>query len=403
MKVLFCHDGPLKRDEFNNYYGVAHNNATFSRYYTIAENLTVAIRVNKVSKTEAEIKLSKITVSPFDVISCPNLASLKGILFDKRKTEEILKKEITKSDYVVARLPSIIGSLAADTARKLKKPCLIEVVACPWDALWNHSLKGKLTAPFMYYATKRRVKDAAFVLYVTNEFLQYRYPTNGKSVNCSNVALKDFDDAVLEQRLEKAYNLHKDNKLIIGTTAAFDVRYKGQKYIIEALGNLKQRGITNFEYQLVGRGNQNYLQSIAEKNNVTNQIKFLGALRHEQVFDWLDTIDIYAQPSRQEGLPRALIEAMSRGCPAIGAKTGGIPELLEKEYIFSNTRHEVMEICDILLRFNQEKRITQSIRNYEFSKQFEKNLLEQRRKMFFEEFRDFVLFDSTANLADLFI
>ena len=51
------------------------------------------------------------------------------------------------------------------------------------------------------------------------------------------------------------------------------------------------------------------------------------------MFELLDECDIYLQPSLQEGLPRSVIEAMSRGCACIGAATAGIPELLESEYV----------------------------------------------------------------------
>ena len=51
----------------------------------------------------------------------------------------------------------------------------------------------------------------------------------------------------------------------------------------------------------------------AKKMNVSNFIQFDGTLPSGQkVYDWLDEVDIYLQPSFQEGLPRALIEAMSR-------------------------------------------------------------------------------------------
>src|SRR5690606_15570335 len=118
------------------------------------------------------------------------------------------------------------------------------------------------------------------------------------------------------------------NKIIIGTTAAIDVKHKGQQYVIEALGELKKNGYTKFEYHLVGGGDPAYLKSIAKRHNIEENIHFLGTLPHNKVFEWLDNIDIYVQPSRQEGLPRALIEAMSRGLPAFGANTAGIPELL---------------------------------------------------------------------------
>ncbi|SIS82759.1 glycosyltransferase family 4 protein [Salimicrobium salexigens] len=388
MEVLFCHDGPLRKDEQGNYYGTAHNDDTFKRYYNIADNVSVAIRVNDISKSEAKKDLSKITVSPFEVVECPNVSSLKGILIKRKKTREIIKEAVLNSDYVVVRLPSVIGFIGIDFAKKLNKPYLVEMVACPWDAFWNHSWKGKVVAPFMYFATKKRVKNARYTVYVTNNFLQNRYPTKGEYVNCSNVSLNNFDDSVYYNRINKIKNLNDESKIIIGTTAAVNVRYKGQKYIIEALGELKKSGIQNFEYQLVGGGDQSYLKSIAEKHNVLEQVKFFGSMPHSKVFDWLERIDIYAQPSRQEGLPRGLIEAMSKGLPAFGANTAGIPELLNEDFIFSNTKRNIKEICDILISFDKNLMLYQAEINFEESKKYNKETIEERRRKFFSKFKE---------------
>ncbi len=45
-----------------------------------------------------------------------------------------------------------------------------------------------------------------------------------------------------------------------------------------------------------------------------NQIKLLGPLSHDEIFEWLDSIDIYIQPSLLEGLPRALWRQWLVGC-----------------------------------------------------------------------------------------
>lgn len=373
-------------DKRGNYYGVAHNDEMFKRYYAIAENLSMITRIARVSEKETT-GLSKITVKPFSVIECPNTASLKGQLFERRKAERIIEKAVQNTDYVVAR-NSRIALIAIKYAKKYNKPYLLEVVACPWDAMWNHSLKGKILAPFSYLSLKRVAKNSQYVVYVTNDFLQRRYPTKGKSTNCSNVALTEFDDKVLERRLEKIESMDESSKVIIGTTAAVNVRYKGQQYVIKALGKMKRQGITNFEYQLVGGGDQSYLRKIAEKHDVVDQVKFLGPMPHSNVFEWLETIDVYAQPSRQEGLPRALIEAMSRAVPAFGAKTAGIPELLESDFIFSNTKRNIEEICQILNSFDEDTLLAQAKRNYEEAKKYDKEIIEKRRRDFFEGFRD---------------
>ena len=351
MKVVFAHDHIFYKYKDEYYSRGGLSGEVLQRYVNIFKDVTVISR-----QKEIDILTNKLTCASIKgvrFVGIPNFKSIKTF-YKIIETNKIIENEVRQSDCLIARLPSSIGSLTIKYAIRHNKPYLIEVVGCAWDALWNHSLKGKFVAPYMYFKTKKLVNDANYVVYVTNEFLQKRYPTKGKSINCSNVALKEFDDNVLKARLNKINNMKGNSRIVIGTTAAVDVRYKGQQFVIEALGKLKKQGITNYEYQLVGGGDQTYLKSVAEKFNVTDQVKFLGSIPQSKVFNWLDTIDIYAQPSRQEGLPRALIEAMSRALPSFGANTAGIPELLEPEYIFSNTRRNIDEICNILQSFTKD-------------------------------------------------
>ena len=46
------------------------------------------------------------------------------------------------------------------------------------------------------------------------------------------------------------------------------------------------------------------------------------------VTEQLDAADVFVLPSRQEGLPRAMIEAMARSLPCVGSDVGGISELI---------------------------------------------------------------------------
>src|SRR5690625_3990158 len=213
MQVLFCHDGPLKVDVEGNFYGIAHSNEMFKRYCTLANRVSTVIRLRTFREGEKKNNYSKITLPSFKVYEIPNLNTAKGILFKKNKAREIIENAITDSDYVVARLPSISGFIAIDYAKKYNKPYITEVVACPWDAHWNHSFKGKLVALPMYLATKKRVKESKYVVYVTNKFLQKRYPTRGNSVNCSNVALPMIDENVLNNRIKKINNKDKSDKI----------------------------------------------------------------------------------------------------------------------------------------------------------------------------------------------
>lgn len=380
MKGLFCYDGPISCDEQGKYFGTVLNNQVFKRYFSIVDSLDISIRVE--SRTSQNDKVSQITLENLNIINIPNISTISGII-NRKEANRILENSIKNADILFIRLPSFIGNIAVKIAEKLNKPYLIEMVGCPWDSLWNHSIKGKIIAPYMWTITKLNIKRAKYVVYVTNSFLQKRYPTKGKSVNCSNVELPKPDNAILEKRLKKI--LKPKEKIIIGTAAALNVRYKGQQCIIKAISKLKDEGIY-CEYQLVGWGDSLYLRERAKEYGVEDRVKFIGTLPHEQVFSWIDNIDIYAQPSKQEGLPRALIEAMNRGCPAIGARSGGIPELLEEDYIFSKARKNIEEICDIIKTFNTEKMVEQAKRNFLESKQYNKELIQERRESFFFDF-----------------
>ena len=82
-------------------------------------------------------------------------------------------------------------------------------------------------------------------------------------------------------------------KIILGTAAFLDVKWKGHIYVIKALAELKKQGIENIEYQMIGSGTGKKIVKLANKLGVSEQVVILGAKKHEEVFNWLDEIDIY--------------------------------------------------------------------------------------------------------------
>jgi len=394
MKLLFVHSTKVKEDKEGNLYtNRSYNEDVWNRYLSISSELSFIARkdsniydVNYAQKTFNLLDDKKIKF-----IEIPNLtSSFKSYLSIQKNKElhKIIKEHVMKSDCLIIRLPSSLGNIAIKYARLFNKPYLTEVVGCAWSALWYHSLKGKILALKSYLKMKKSVKNSPFIIYVTNEFLQRRYPTLGKSINCSNVVLQEFDDKVLENRLNKIRNKSKNDTIVLGTIGALDVRYKGQKHVIKAISKLNRQGFC-FEYHLVGGGDKTYLNNVARKYDVVDKVKFLGSLSHENIFKYLDSIDIYIQPSDTEGLPRALIEAMSRGCPAIGTNVGGIPELLDDDCIFKKS--DSNELASIIksIGLNKDWLIKIAKRNFEEAKKYDKKVIEERRNRFLKEFSEY--------------
>lgn len=392
MRLLFVHDTKLKVDTKGTYYtGGSFNKDVWDRYLSLTSEFSVIARKeSKVYDTETARKsFNYFDKEKINFIEVPNInSSLSNFInyHQRKKLRNIVKKAVLQSDYIIARLPSFNGNMAINFAKKYGKPYLVEVVGCSWDALRNYNIKGKIIAPFSYYSQKKSIKDADYAIYVTKNFLQSRYPAKGKSINCSNVSLTELDESILEKRINSIQNKNLENKLVIGTIAAVDVNYKGQDLIIKALSNLKKEGYMNFEYQLVGQGDPTRLSSIARKYDVMDQVQFFGPLPHKKVLNWLDSIDIYAQPSKTEGLPRALIEAMSRGLLCIGTNTGGIPELLNDEFLVSINKNNDKEISNLIKGINKRELLEQAKVNFAKSKEYQKNLIDERRHQFLLNF-----------------
>ena len=384
MDLLFVHDVKAEIYENEVFARIYGYDIWKERYLPSFDNIQVCFRTKNSKKN-----LNGIS----DKSSGDNLSFEKRIgmfkgpdVFFSRRIKGILRENIKKNDVVIVRLDSFMGLQTIRECRKMKVPYMIELVGCAWDSFWNHGITGKVLAPYLFFRTRKEVKRAPFVVYVTSEFLQRRYPTKGINTNISNVKLNKQNKDDLVERINKINN--NSGKLVLGTAANVDIRYKGQQFVIEALGLLKNKGYKNFEYQILGAGDNSYLNEVAIKNNVQNQVKFLGSLQHEKVFTWLkEDLDVYIQPSLQEGLPRSVIEAMSVGVPCIGSDVAGIPELLDSKWVFKRKRNKSEQIANLLLQLNNKILTEQAERNYTEASKYSYDILLKKRKEILEEYK----------------
>ena len=381
MKVLYSTQGAVEYDGLH-YYGDSIR-ANYQRYLVLGDDITISCGRKDVENSKSEPFNNDVK---FALVHKAN--TLKSYFKFARKNIQIIKESVREADIIVVHLPNSLGSMAVDYAKKYNKPYFVVVCGCPWDALWNHGWQGKLLAPFGFYNLRRVLKDAPYVIYVTEHFLQKRYPTSGNSIACSNANVSTGIEGVLEKRLAGIKErLSKKEILKIGTSAAVDVAYKGQEFVIRSVSQLKKKGLL-FEYHIIGKGNPSRLQSIIDAEDVNDLVTIHGVLPHNQVLDFLDEMDIYIQPSKQEGLPRAMIEAMSRGCLCIGSNTAGIPELIDKKFVFP--KGNVGRISSILEKITGDNLYDQAKRNYEEAKKYDRDLLGKRRKQFLLDFMESV-------------
>lgn len=379
MKISFFLD--VKLIESNGeYYTTGAADYTYFENFKVNHDDEIIVFCRK---TKTNTMNKKITMASGNNMKVVSIGSFRDLL--KKNNRKKMTDVVTGTELHIIKQPSIIGSYACHVMNRNKIKYLVNVVGCPWDAYSNSGMVGKMIAPIMFAIVRYYVKNADAVMYVTNAFLQKRYPTKGVQVGCSDVILKGNDDHVLIKRLNKIKKLKNNKKIIIGTIGAIDVKYKGQRYVIMAMKKLKKYGY-DIEYQLVGDGEKEQLDRIAKKNGVGENIKYLGCMPHEKIFDWLDKIDLYIQPSEVEGLCRSILEAMSRACPIIASGVGGNFELINNEYIFKSKK--VNQLIDRIMSMSKDEMTKEARDNFFESKKYSEEKINKKRRSFLKSFAD---------------
>lgn len=381
MKILIITDRNVRRDK-DIIYGPASFTSIIRRLSVLGElHLCVVESINDNNRIQV------FNESLNDYVDIEHVFFIKkSFIWPSKSVARTIKEQISKVDLVIGYVPSLNAEVANLYAKKSGKKYFALMVACPWDGLWNQDWKRKIAAPYRFFMNRYVLRHSDYALYVTHNFLQKRYPTKGMSIGLSDVVLKKTDTRTLESRIEHISNMNDGDKIKLATTAMLNVKYKGQRFVIRAIKKLKDMGYTDYEYYLIGGGDNKVLSSLAKKLGVENQIHFVGKVTHEEVFAVLDDIDIYVHPSLQEGLPRSVVEAMSRALPCIGSNTAAIPELIDNKFIVK--RKSVDEIVNRILKFRDKKILLEQAKlNFEEAKKYECQILDERRNEFYRSIK----------------
>jgi glycosyltransferase involved in cell wall biosynthesis len=155
---------------------------------------------------------------------------------------------------------------------------------------------------------------------------------------------------------------------------------------LKAISDLKKTGVSTL-YLLAGKGIGYQIRKEVEQLDISDSVEIVGQISFERMPEFYDRLHVYIQPSLQEGLPRSLIEAMSRACPCIGTDTGGIPELLDENFVLKN--RDSGELANLIVQTDTSQWIGQANRNFEKAKDYQTEVLNEKRINFYQKFKQF--------------
>lgn len=359
----------------------------WSRYLAIFDRLVV------IGRYQASLPNRLVVASAQDVDfhlvhSLPRgLKRYAGVSAIKRDVRTALETV----DVAIIRVPSTLGYITQNICIETNKPYVLEVVGCAWDAYWNYgNIAGKLLAPIETYILKQSASKSKSCIYVTQHYLQQKYPTKGKQIGISNVKLDsilDFDSAFAV--CKRFIETRDENPIFkIGLIGTFHVRYKGQIEAIRAIDYLvKEKGLKDIRLSLVGTGSFDWIIEEVRRFELEEYVSIIGALESGEngVFSYLDSLNLYIHPSKQEGLPRVVVEALGRGKLCLASSVAGTPELLPPDCLHKPGDWKTLAKQIELIYHNEVSWETMVKTNLDRAKNYIESELQRRRVKFIKE------------------
>ncbi|MGP8246935.1 MAG: glycosyltransferase [Bryobacteraceae bacterium] len=299
-----------------------------------------------------------------------------------------MRLSLRGDDAIIFRVPSIFAAPGLRLCRQEGRPYGLEVVGDPFD-VFAPGANFHILRPFFRFVLTRQLteqcKHAGAIAYVSKRVLPLRYP------GCAGCPVSFYPDTELGDDAfvssPRKY-LGSRGPFRIICVGSFAQRYKGQDTLVRAFDSCCKQG-ADMTLTLVGDGAcQAYVESVARELGCLDRTTFAGHLSNPvEIRRLLDSADLFVLPSRTEGLPGALIEAMARALPCIGTCVGGVPELLAEEDLVEC--NDAAALTHTLLRTATDtKRLARmSARNLKRARDFSEVKVQGHRETFFREVR----------------
>ena len=157
---------------------------------------------------------------------------------------------------------------------------------------------------------------------------------------------------------------------------------------MDAIKLLKDKGY-DVRIRFVGDGPKlEEFKTYAKSLGIDDKVEFTGRLSDgASVRRVISDTDIFVLPTFAEGLPRALLEAMSEGLPCLSSPICGIPEVLSKDFLYDFADSNGFAIGIERFITNPELMTKVGYDNLKTAQQFKSSRLNMLRTDFYKKLR----------------
>ncbi len=157
---------------------------------------------------------------------------------------------------------------------------------------------------------------------------------------------------ILETRTQ--WGIPEEAKVLV--TAGVINAGKNIEIVIKSLARI---GMNKLFLLIVGDGSaktdfhyQNYLRELAETLGLDRRVIFTGWLEKEELWKIFRAADLFVLPSKSEGMPNAMLEALGSDLPCLGSRVPGIADVLQYEELMFDPMNEQTLVKKIQLLFS---------------------------------------------------
>lgn len=388
MNLLVISDSHIIQTPDNKYWcnTAVHGYDFWKRYIEVFDEVHVISRVQNCQTVDEE-KCIRADGDRVKIVPLPFVRGFKEYIKNFISFSKSVKEAIGNEDAAILRVPSLPAYILLHYFKKLNKPYAFEVIVDPVECY----RENKLAQVLFTYITKRECMKANGVSYVTQFFLQKHYPCRAIKYGESKDYFTTFyssinlDDSFFgsPRHYTKMTEIH-----IIHVASAINSDVKGQSTLIDIVERLKKDGYI-VHAKCLGAGDyvSHYKKIISDKG-LEKEIQFLGLFSSKNdLKELLLNSDIFVFPTKAEGLPRAIIEAMATGLPCLSTPVNGIPELLEPKYMFNPKDVDGFTNMIKHLINTPEELNRMSARNIKKAESYKNEILSLRRQEFYTKLK----------------
>ncbi|MCH5264472.1 MAG: glycosyltransferase [Lachnospiraceae bacterium] len=298
----------------------------------------------------------------------------------KKLVELMLEEEFS---LVHCHMP-ISGVLARKAAERVRKITGRRVPVI-YTAHGFHFFYGAPAKNWLYYPPERhyaRYTDRLLLINEEDFDRGSRFPVRGRTEHVPGVGLAPAPEVSSDFDLRRAYGISPEDKVVVSVGELTPL--KNHITMIKAMDRFRREPVS---YLICGRGPlEEELSREIREMHLEGKVILAGYCQNVPAI--LRQADIFAFPSKREGLPVAMMEAMQAGLPVLAADVRGNRDLLEDGqggFLFEeNLARDYVRALHYLLKYPEE-RIRMGKWNKERVKDFSLEIVDKKMREIYRE------------------